>query len=325
MHRARVPAEGSRRHVGERVSLAAGQEHAAGEGADQAALVELQQRAGVDARALAHPDVLHRGDGQFGEIHARLGRLQDRGQRDHVVGVPGCQQQTVRAVLQHQLDDLRVGDVVDHGDRLAARVLGRGDDDLQRDLGGIGEGQQGPRHLPDPLARILQGRRVAHHDVDAVGPRLRGEPVGLDDHQVGGLTLLRLGARAQQHAADGRRQRGEKLGIVADDAVQPLIQRRRDDRLAVLPGQRPHVHPGEVLAAAFLAVDAQQGIDVIGDVDRGYFFNRGHFLAQCRFGGGRLDGQRFSLGCRRGSCAVRRLHGPFCARPATGAGTSTVV
>ena len=53
-------------------------------------------------------------------------------------------------------DDAGVLDVVDDGDRLAAGVLGRGDDDLERDLGGIGERQHCPRRHPDEFARVAE-------------------------------------------------------------------------------------------------------------------------------------------------------------------------
>ena len=160
-------------------------------------------------------------------------------------------------MLEDQLHDFGVFDVGNRGDRASAGVLGCGDDDLEGDLGRVGEREERPRHLTDNLARQLQGRCVGNDNVDAAvrgvadvgGQRVRAVGDHDEVNSVVREVLCQWSVDAQD-AAHGGGKAVEGLDLVREDAVDAMVQCGLHNCRQQALLDRTDVEPGEVAFAA---------------------------------------------------------------------------
>ena len=238
MDRAGVPAERTGRHVRQRVGLAAGQEESGGERTDQAAFVLLEQRAWCRcrhdrpcrcarrARPRARRAACSRtADERWRPASATSSAL--RGARSRP------SEPCSRTSLTISASSMSLTVVT----MRFARVLGRGDDDLERDLGRVGECECGPRHLTNHLARrsaaSVRQRRSREHRVqrlavcgtDASTSRSAAITRSTELRSSSSESVL----RGSEDATHRRGQRLEDLDPVADDAVDTLVDGGLDD------------------------------------------------------------------------------------------------
>jgi hypothetical protein len=202
---------------------------------DQDSLVRLEVRAGVDAHPVAEAVVLDPVDGQGGQLQRRRGRLQQPGQREDVVGGRGGEQHAVGAALEHVQHDRRLFEVRADGDQLAFGAVRRGQHDLQRDLGRVGEVDHGERQRDRGGAGQPERAVVAHVDpADGVGPEL--------------VQTALLGHLRERDAPDGRREDLEQFRVVADHGLDPGVDGCVHDGLELSLRNRPEVDPCELHA-----------------------------------------------------------------------------